>query len=80
MTATSNPYRTRKAVSGTSPAGQQGSLLWLCTDHGIAKPSEKTLSELDRYRYGDAIDQFGGDTPKKQMGLEDVKMLVSWKL
>lgn len=50
------------------------------SDQKGAKPSEKTLSELDRYRYGDAIDQFGGDTPKKQMGLEDVKMLVSWKL
>lgn len=46
----------------------------------LAKPGDKTLAELDRYRYGDAVAEFSGVKPRKQMGLDDVKTLVSWKL
>ncbi|OIW26104.1 hypothetical protein CONLIGDRAFT_656656 [Coniochaeta ligniaria NRRL 30616] len=45
-----------------------------------SKPGDKTLAELDKYRYGDAIANFSGDKPRKQMELDDVKTLVNWKL
>jgi hypothetical protein len=35
---------------------------------------------LDKYRYEEAVADFSGDEPRKQMGLEDVKTLVNWKL
>ena len=46
----------------------------------LAKPGDKTLAELDKYRYGDAVANFSGEEPRKQMGLDDVKILVRWKL
>ncbi|KAB5549958.1 hypothetical protein GE09DRAFT_1174693 [Coniochaeta sp. 2T2.1] len=45
-----------------------------------SKPGDKTLAQLDKYRYGDAIDEFSGEKPKKQMELDHVKTLVQWKL
>ncbi|KAB5578370.1 hypothetical protein GE09DRAFT_1168971 [Coniochaeta sp. 2T2.1] len=45
-----------------------------------SKPGDKTLAQLDKYRYGAAIDEFSGEKPKKHMGLDDVKTLVQWKL
>jgi len=45
-----------------------------------AKPGDKSLATLDQYRYGEAIADFSGEKPRKQMGLEDVKTLVNWKL
>ncbi|KAF4589275.1 hypothetical protein GQ602_003164 [Ophiocordyceps camponoti-floridani] len=47
---------------------------------GIVKPGQKTLSQLDEYRYVDAPNAFGMDVPRREMTLEDVKMLVEWKL
>ncbi|KAK4229740.1 hypothetical protein QBC38DRAFT_508011 [Podospora fimiseda] len=41
-----------------------------------AKDGQKTLAELDNYRYGAAIETF----PVKSMTLDDVKVLVEWKL
>jgi hypothetical protein len=35
---------------------------------------------LDGYRYIDAPASFGADEGGKEMGLEDVKLLVEWKL
>ncbi|KAK4680866.1 hypothetical protein QC764_102520 [Podospora pseudoanserina] len=43
------------------------------------KEGQKSLSELDAYRYGEALEQFGQEKPK-QMTIEDVKLLVEWKL
>ncbi|KAL7783828.1 hypothetical protein V8C37DRAFT_396789 [Trichoderma ceciliae] len=45
-----------------------------------AKSGQKTLSELDRYRYVDAVETFNLKAPKREMDLDDVKMLVEWKL
>ncbi|KAK3393759.1 hypothetical protein B0H63DRAFT_491569 [Podospora didyma] len=44
-----------------------------------AKSGQKTLAELDRYRYGEAVDAFGSGK-KASMTLDDVKTLVEWKL
>ena len=45
-----------------------------------AKPGQKTLQELDQYRYVDALEMFGGSNPQREMTLDDVKLLVEWKL
>ncbi|KAH6609294.1 hypothetical protein Trco_002640 [Trichoderma cornu-damae] len=45
-----------------------------------AKSGQKTLSELDRYRYVDAAETFDLEKPRREMNLDDVKMLVEWKL
>jgi hypothetical protein len=47
---------------------------------GIAKDGQKTLAELDQYRYVDAVETFGLKKQKREMDLDDVKMLVEWKL
>ncbi|KAL7812907.1 hypothetical protein V8C44DRAFT_61159 [Trichoderma aethiopicum] len=44
------------------------------------KDGQKTLSELDQYRYVDAVETFGLGKQKREMNLDDVKMLVEWKL
>lgn len=41
-----------------------------------AKDGQKTLAELDKYRYGEAIEAFASS----DMTLDDVKVLVEWKL
>ncbi|KAM3544809.1 hypothetical protein ARSEF1564_002273 [Beauveria bassiana] len=46
-----------------------------------SKPGQKTLQQLDEYRYGTAIANFAaGASSPKDMTLEDVKLLVEWKL
>ncbi|KAL7817293.1 hypothetical protein V8C26DRAFT_69299 [Trichoderma gracile] len=45
-----------------------------------AKDGQKTLSELDQYRYVDAVETFSLKKQKREMNLDDVKMLVEWKL
>ncbi|KAL6876628.1 hypothetical protein J3F83DRAFT_712203 [Trichoderma novae-zelandiae] len=45
-----------------------------------AKDGQKTLSELDQYRYVDAVEAFGLKEQRREMDLDDVKMLVEWKL
>lgn len=47
--------------------------------HDVAKDGQKTLAELDEYRYGKAIDSFSSGKPTS-MTLDDVKVLVEWKL
>ncbi|KAM7206769.1 Protein of unknown function (DUF1479) domain containing protein [Rhypophila sp. PSN 637] len=44
-----------------------------------AKPGQKTLAELDEYRYVDALDLFRPGTAKP-MEIDHVKTLVEWKL
>ena len=47
-----------------------------------AKDGQKTLAELDSFRYGDATRTFGDQqsASKPHMNLDDVKTLVEWKL
>lgn len=49
-------------------------------DSSLAKPGQKTLQQLDEYRYGQAIAEFGSPDSKQEMTLENVKLLVEWKL
>ncbi|KAI1852109.1 hypothetical protein JX265_005946 [Neoarthrinium moseri] len=42
--------------------------------------NEKTLAELDEFRYGEAVGSFSSQKPKRTMNHEDVKTLVDWKL
>jgi len=46
----------------------------------VARGSERSLADLDRYRYEDATAAFGSGKPSRPMELDDVKTLVSWKL
>lgn len=50
------------------------------TDALPAKPGQKTLAELDHYRYTEAPALFPLGKPSRNMQLEDVKNLVEWKL
>jgi hypothetical protein len=48
-----------------------------------AKPGQKTLSELDQYRYVEAINTFtptNSSSKTSPMTLDQVKLLVEWKL
>jgi hypothetical protein len=45
-----------------------------------AKDDQRTLSELDHFRYVDAVETFDLKNPKREMDLEDIKTLVEWKL
>ncbi|KAK4242649.1 hypothetical protein C8A03DRAFT_39990 [Achaetomium macrosporum] len=45
-----------------------------------AKAGQRTLSSLDKYRYETAPETFGSANPDASMGLDDVKVLVEWKL
>ncbi|KAI1774596.1 hypothetical protein F4818DRAFT_67070 [Hypoxylon cercidicola] len=45
-----------------------------------AKPGQKTLVELDQFRYYDAVSLFQSKDSKQHMKLDDVKTLVDWKL
>ncbi|ETS81191.1 hypothetical protein PFICI_06193 [Pestalotiopsis fici W106-1] len=44
------------------------------------KAGQKTLSELDEFRYEKAPEQFRSQSPKRTMTHDDVKTLVDWKL
>ncbi|KAM5367675.1 hypothetical protein ACJZ2D_009876 [Fusarium nematophilum] len=45
-----------------------------------AKGGQKTLHELDEYRYNDALKAFGSEKSSLVMKLDDIKTLVEWKL
>ncbi|KAH8194365.1 hypothetical protein TruAng_011474 [Truncatella angustata] len=45
-----------------------------------SKPGQKTLVELDEFRYHDATKLFSSKSPEQQMSHDDVKILVDWKL
>ncbi|KAG8159541.1 hypothetical protein KVR01_010178 [Diaporthe batatas] len=45
-----------------------------------AKPGQKTLKELDQYRYVEAPALFAPTTSRRPMQLGDVQALVEWKL
>ncbi|KAI1414040.1 hypothetical protein F5Y13DRAFT_21306 [Hypoxylon sp. FL1857] len=44
------------------------------------KPGQKTLLELDRFRYHDTVALFHSEDTRRPMKLDDVKTLVDWKL
>ncbi|KAL0935348.1 DUF1479 domain protein [Colletotrichum truncatum] len=45
-----------------------------------AKPGQKTLQELDKFRFVEAPTHFSYDDKKRAMDHDDVKTLVDWKL
>ncbi|KAF6837755.1 DUF1479 domain protein [Colletotrichum plurivorum] len=45
-----------------------------------AKPGQKTLQELDGFRFVEAPALFSQDNPKRAMNHDDIKLLVDWKL
>lgn len=45
-----------------------------------AKDGQKTLQELDDYRYDEALSMFSIAKSQRSMDLDDVKVLVEWKL
>lgn len=46
----------------------------------IAKGGQRTLQELDNYRYKDALDAFNSSAKSRPMKLDDIRNLVEWKL
>ncbi|KAI2622514.1 DUF1479-domain-containing protein [Hypoxylon sp. NC1633] len=52
----------------------------LSTAKGTPKPGQKTLLELDQFRYRDAVSLLQSEEAKRTMTLDDVKVLVDWKL
>ncbi|PKS08232.1 hypothetical protein jhhlp_005174 [Lomentospora prolificans] len=56
------------------------SVLQSISDGKAAKNGQKTLAELDQYRYVEAPECFRLDRPKRPMNQDDVKALVEWKL
>ncbi|KAI0473781.1 hypothetical protein GGR56DRAFT_550022 [Xylariaceae sp. FL0804] len=44
------------------------------------KPGEKSLLELDKFRYEDAVASFSSRRPQRRMTHDDVKALMEWKL
>ncbi|KAK3943700.1 hypothetical protein QBC46DRAFT_306842 [Diplogelasinospora grovesii] len=71
-------------ISGSEFAeclGRYASCIEAISESKGAKAGQKTLAELDQYRYGEALDAFGSGKVKATcMGLDDVKTLVEWKL
>ncbi|OBR10027.1 Calcium/calmodulin-dependent protein kinase [Colletotrichum higginsianum IMI 349063] len=45
-----------------------------------AKAGQKTLQELDQFRFVEAPALFSQDAPRRTMDHDDVKLLVDWKL
>ncbi|GKT74468.1 DUF1479 domain protein [Colletotrichum tofieldiae] len=46
----------------------------------VAKAGQKTLQELDHFRFVEAPALFSQENPKRAMDHDDVKLLVDWKL
>lgn len=41
---------------------------------------QRTLQQLDAFRYEEAVAEFQSENPKRPMTHDDVKLLVDWKL
>ncbi|KAI1267508.1 DUF1479-domain-containing protein [Xylariaceae sp. FL1019] len=63
-----------------SLVARYGALIESISADKPAKPEQRSLVQLDAFRYGEAVDAFGSAKPKRQMTHEDVKTLVEWKL
>ncbi|KAM0250567.1 hypothetical protein ACHAP5_002097 [Fusarium lateritium] len=59
---------------------QYPSLIKRLSDEKGAKGGQRTLEELDNYRYNDVLDTFNSNRRVRPMTLEDIKTLVEWKL
>ncbi|KAM0564622.1 hypothetical protein ACHAPJ_000837 [Fusarium lateritium] len=60
--------------------GQYPALIKNVSDAKGAKDGQRTLEELDEYRYNDALDTFSSKKLVRPMKLDDIKTLVEWKL
>lgn len=77
MTGSSRPYRHQRVVSCSARLCKES----LQANAPEAKPGQKTLAELDHYRYTDAPALFALNKPSPRlMQLQDVQTLVEWKL
>ncbi|KAI0466647.1 hypothetical protein F4859DRAFT_518901 [Xylaria cf. heliscus] len=56
------------------------SLIQSISSEKAPKTGQPSLLDLDEYRYGVAVETFRSDKPRRQMGHDDVKTLVDWKL
>lgn len=56
------------------------SLIQVANGEITAKDGQKTLQELDDYRYDEALSIFSIAKSQRSMDLDDVKVLVEWKL
>ncbi|KAH9906559.1 DUF1479-domain-containing protein [Xylariomycetidae sp. FL2044] len=59
---------------------QYDTLLENISSANPAKPAQKSLLDLDRFRYQDAVKEFSSPNPRRPMTHDDVKTLVYWKL
>ncbi|KAF5646939.1 hypothetical protein F25303_5268 [Fusarium sp. NRRL 25303] len=59
---------------------QYPALIERVSDEKGAKGGQRTLQELDNYRYKDALDAFNSSAKSRPMKLDDIKNLVEWKL
>ncbi|QGI59176.1 hypothetical protein CEK27_001301 [Fusarium fujikuroi] len=59
---------------------QYPALIKRVSDEKGAKGGQRTLQELDNYRYKDALDAFNSSAKSRPMKLDDIKNLVEWKL
>ncbi|KAK6860182.1 hypothetical protein PG995_003818 [Apiospora arundinis] len=57
-----------------------GDLLESISSAKPAKQGQRTLSELDEFRYKTAVELFSSEKPQRAMQHNDVKSLVEWKL
>lgn len=67
-------------VVGLAPQGGPLHFVVHIVDELVAKSGQKTLAQLDLYRYTEAPNHFSLKKPSRLMQLQDVKSLVEWKL
>ncbi|KAI1309828.1 hypothetical protein F5Y03DRAFT_392707 [Xylaria venustula] len=60
--------------------GRYDSLIKSLSSEKPLKPGQPSLLDLDEYRYKTAVEAFRSKQPKRQIGHDDVKKLVEWKL
>ncbi|KAL7926782.1 hypothetical protein ACQKWADRAFT_278567 [Trichoderma austrokoningii] len=74
------PHNEITKAQFASHLSQYPALLEEISESKGAKDGQKTLSELDHFRYIDAVETFDLKNPKRDMALEDIETLVEWKL
>lgn len=79
MTVSLRPYLPPKGVRKSSVPFAPPVLISKA-DESTAKPGQKTLAELDHYRYVEAPTLFAATNSVRLMQLGDVQTLVEWKL
>ncbi|KAI2471334.1 DUF1479-domain-containing protein [Annulohypoxylon bovei var. microspora] len=60
--------------------GRYGSFVESISSTKVVKPGQKTLLELDHFRYYDTVALFHTEKTRQPMTLDNVKTLVDWKL